>query len=409
MRYVPVAVVCLLTFAHHFGLPKTHATDDPLPEIRESLSRYYSTIRSLTVTLDQIYEGDPSKETKTQTKWAIDRNRKMCATWSVPLDAALPASVRRFASECDGVAYQISDFWPDSDRLPEQIIKRIGQPILRNTLTSAPSYRAAGLAVGPANDRLDLLLMRPEVVVEAQEDHGGALCWRLNLGKADFSDLGLPDINPHEIIVWLDPAVGFLLRRASVIPSRLAAIRDNPEALREFQPQEGDLPGTIIVKDFQKVEDPILGSRWFPHELDFGPGDYVRFYITEVKFNRRIPRDEFIPVPAFGTRILELHQDGTQNTQFSGGDEGQDEFLRLVAKHYSSAPTENASPATFTPSLIATANNARPIDASVDTSWSLRDWSALAAAMFAVTAFTCRTVARRPTSFLNVILTRRNR
>ncbi len=405
MRSTFLPTLILLAITHHFGLPKTHAADAPLPQIRESLNHYYSTIRSLSVTLERTVLGDPKAETKTQIKWAIDRNRKMCMTRVIPLGPSRPVATRQFNSECDGVAYQISNFWPTPDTPPEQIISQIGQPIAKNTLTSASSYRAAGLAVGPSHDRLDSLLMRPEVVVEGQENHDGSLCWRLNLGKADFRR---SDVNPHEIIVWLDPAVGFLMRRASVIPSRLVAIRNNPEALQEFQPQPGDLPSTIVIKDFHKVDDPVVGLRWFPKELSFGPIGHARFQITEVAVNRRIPRETFVPAPMFGTRIQEIHRDGTPETQFFGGEEGQQEFLRLVAKHYPTERPVNEPSEAPTSFQAATAKKPHPIDARLDTSWSIRNWSILIAAVLAVIAFLLRTAVRHPTWPFFVILTRKN-
>ncbi len=60
------------------------------------------------------------------------------------------------------------------------------------------------------------------------------------------------------VFVWLDPEAGFLMRQISMTPSRVAALRDDPEALKTAGRQPGEFGYVHAVSSFQLIDDPIL-------------------------------------------------------------------------------------------------------------------------------------------------------
>ncbi len=348
------------------------AHEHVLAEAREAITRYYSTIRTVTFTLETRRLNDESRP-KSQVYCAIDGDRKVVKTLSVSSDDATSRLVS-FRSQCDGTAYRINGFWPAPVLRPEEIIVRPQQPISRAALKRSGVGTVTGFAIGPDNESLADLIQRPEVVVEAQESILGHPCWRLHLGTCSSP----PSMTEHGILVWLDPSAGYLMRRISIVPVRFLEMRGDPEAMRGFKPEPGDIPWTWTVADFQEVLDPVFGTRWFPRMMDYsalraalGRPPAAENSFVNVAFNGPIPKDEFLPPLSPGTRLQTYLPDGTQTTTYHGGEEGREEYLRLFKRLYGSDSDQTPEP-----DLIAKAQ-APPIDARTDSRWSISEWSLL--------------------------------
>ncbi len=326
MRILCLCLVLLTLNCRHAAFA---ANDQPhsavLAEARATLSEYFSSIRSISVTLETTLTA-PGMEEKSYVEWCMDGDRKLLTKYLLPQDHPSGKRLLQFRSQCAGKAYSAS-FWLLPEFHPSDIVIKPGQPIAQNTLTSETAYRLPGFCIGIHGESLAELIQRDEAVVERFEEVHGHGCWRVNLG-ADRPNH--PEAQEHTVFVWLDPEAGFLIRQISMTPSRIAALRDDPQALKTAGRQPGEVGYVYSVRSFQLIDDPVLGQRWFPDEQFAREGSKATFQFVSVKVNHAIPRDTFIPQPEFATRLTTIYPDGHQEDAFEGGEDGKTEFLRRL-------------------------------------------------------------------------------
>ncbi|MBI1315105.1 hypothetical protein GC176_27760 [bacterium] len=377
MRSVYCAVAGLSLACHVSILTADDQTHDAvLAEARAALGQYYSSIRSLDVTLEATFTS-PDATHKSQVQWYMDGSRKAVLNRTIPLGpSAPPAAVRGFHSQYDGKAYSVNSWWEEPEWQPAEIYIRIGQPIQPGTLTSESAYRMAGFGILDG-ESLGTLIQRPEVVVDGSETVHGADCWRVILGTTRF---GRENFQEHSVVVWLDPAVGFLMRKISIMPTRALAVWGNPEAMRAFTFQSGETTHSASLDSFQTIDDPVLGQRWFPDRLHAvvppGKVTHAHHNFVNVSVNRFIERERFLPLPVFGTRTITVEKDGRQTTSYTGGEEGKREFLRRLEKEH--GQSQPAPPSRIRPLATGTTN---VVDARSDSSWNAQSWLILMAAI----------------------------
>ncbi len=99
-----------------------------LAEARAAIDQYYSSIRSISVTLEAT-STVPGLEQKSYVEWCLDGDRTLMTTYMTPLDDPSGKRTLQFQSQCDGKAYTAT-FWPVPGFHPSDIVIKPGSLLL---------------------------------------------------------------------------------------------------------------------------------------------------------------------------------------------------------------------------------------------------------------------------------------